>query len=38
MPRMGFEPTISVLKRAKSFYALESSATVIDIIIIRLDV
>jgi hypothetical protein len=29
MPRVGFEPPIPVLKRAKAFHALDRAATVI---------
>jgi hypothetical protein len=29
MPRVGFEPTITVFKRAKTVHALDSTATVI---------
>jgi hypothetical protein len=29
MPRLGFEPTIQMFERAKSFYALDCAATVI---------
>jgi hypothetical protein len=31
MPRVGFEPIISVFKRTKTFYGIDSSATVIGI-------
>jgi hypothetical protein len=31
MPSMGFEPTISVLERAKTVHALDRAATVIGI-------
>jgi hypothetical protein len=30
MPRLGFEPTTPVFKRAKTVHALERAATVID--------
>jgi hypothetical protein len=30
MPSVGFEPTISVSERAKTFHALDRAATVID--------
>jgi hypothetical protein len=30
MPRMGFEPTIPVFERAKTFHVLDGVATVID--------
>jgi hypothetical protein len=33
MPQMGFEPTILVLKRVKTFHALDRAATVIGIYI-----
>jgi hypothetical protein len=29
MPRVGFEPTIPVLQRAKTFHALDAAAAVI---------
>jgi hypothetical protein len=31
MPRVGFEPTISVFKRAKTVHALDGAATLIEI-------
>jgi hypothetical protein len=30
MPRVGFEPTISMFERAKTVHALDHAATVID--------
>jgi hypothetical protein len=33
MPRMGFEPTIPVLKRAKAVHDLDRAATVIGIFV-----
>jgi hypothetical protein len=37
MPRMGFEPTIPVLQRAKTVHALDRAATVIGSIFIYPD-
>jgi hypothetical protein len=35
MPRVGFEPTISVFKRAKTFHVLDSTATVVGFIVLK---
>jgi hypothetical protein len=34
MPRVGFEPTISVFERAKTVHVLDRVATVIDLLLI----
>jgi hypothetical protein len=35
MPRVGFEPTITVFERAKTFHALDGAATVIGLVYIK---
>jgi hypothetical protein len=37
MPQVGFEPTIPVLRRAKTIHALDGAATVMGMSVIRVD-
>jgi hypothetical protein len=37
MPRVGFEPKISVFEQEKTFYALDRAATVIDFALLKID-